>query len=124
MELSRSPQHDAFSFSFDPLTPTMFLDRSAVVHRDRTAVVDGRMRLTYAEFANRCRAQAGALRALGIKPGDRVAILALNGHLALESHYGVPYAGAVLVTLNTRLSVPELSYVVEHAGAELHGLRP
>ncbi|MFC8845917.1 MULTISPECIES: long-chain-fatty-acid--CoA ligase [unclassified Micromonospora] len=104
------------SLSFEPLTPTAFLDRAAAVHADRLAVVDGALRLTYHQFHDRCLRLAGALADLGIRPGDRVAVLAPNTHLLLEAHFGVLYGGAVLVTLNTRLSADELRYIVEHAG--------
>jgi fatty-acyl-CoA synthase len=100
---------------FEALTPTAYLDRSAVVFADRVAVVDGALRWTYQEFADRCLRQAGMLTALGLEPGNRVAILAPNTHVMLESHYGVLYAGMVLVALNTRLSASELRYIVEHA---------
>lgn len=103
-------------FSFEALTPTALLDRAAAVYGDRLAVVDGAVRRTYRELQDRCLRQAGVLDELGVRPGDRVAVLAMNGELLLESHFGVLYAGAVLVTLNTRLSVAELSYVVDHAG--------
>jgi fatty-acyl-CoA synthase len=105
--------------NFETLTPTAYLDRSAAVFPDRTAVVDGALRLTYAEFHDRCLRQAGLLAGLGVEPGDRVAVLAPNTHLMLESHYGVLYAGAVLVALNTRLSTAELAYIVEHSGARV-----
>ncbi len=104
---------------FDPLTPTAFLDRSAEVFAHDEAVVDGELRLTYAQLRDRCLRQAGMLRDLGVAPGDRVAVLAPNTHLLLEAHYGVLYAGAVLVALNIRLSGPELSYIVEHSGARV-----
>jgi fatty-acyl-CoA synthase len=99
-----------------PLTPTSFLDRSAYVYGERIAVVDGDRRLTYHQLRDRCLAQASVLRDLGVEVGDRVAVLARNSLVMLESHYGVPYAGAVLVALNVRLSVDELRYIVEHAG--------
>jgi fatty-acyl-CoA synthase len=99
----------------EALTPTAYLDRSAVVFADRIAVVDGPARWTYREFADRCLRQAGMLTGLGLRPGDRVAVLAPNTHVMLESHYGVLYAGLVLVALNTRLSQAELRYIVEHA---------
>jgi len=102
--------------SFEPLTPTAFLDRAATVYADRTAVVDGDLRLTYAQLHDRCLRQAGALAALGVEPGDRVAVLAPNTHLMLEAHFSVLYAGAVLVALNTRLSAGELRAIVAHAG--------
>src|SRR5688500_9462461 len=60
-------------FTFSQLTPTAFLERSARVYPDRTAVIDGDRRFTYREFADRARRLAGALAARGIAPGDRVA---------------------------------------------------
>jgi fatty-acyl-CoA synthase len=104
---------------FEPLTPTAFLDRSAAVFADRIAVVDGAAEYTYAQFRDRCVRQAGLLHRLGIEPGDRVAVLAPNSHLLLEAHYGVLYAGAVLVALNTRLAPDELRYILEHSGAKV-----
>ena len=105
--------------SFEPLTPTAFLDRSATVYAERIAVVDGDQRWTYTQFRDRCVRQAGMLAALGVRPGDRVAVLAPNSHLMLEAHYGVAYAGAVLLALNTRLAAGELRYIVEHADAKI-----
>ena len=109
-------------FSFAELTPTAFLDRAAHAFAGRDAVVDGDTRFTYAEFGARSRRLAGALHGLGIEPGDRVAALATNSHVMLECHHGVPYAGAVLVPLNTRLSVDEIVQIVEHSGAEVAAL--
>jgi fatty-acyl-CoA synthase len=101
--------------SYEPMTPTAYLDRSAIVFPDRTAVVDGDLRFSYAQLRDRCLRQAGALAELGIRAGERVAVLAPNSHVLLEAHYGVLYAGAVLVALNVRLSAEELRYIVEHA---------
>jgi acyl-CoA synthetase (AMP-forming)/AMP-acid ligase II len=75
--------------------------------------------VSYHEFHQRCLRQPGALAAMGVQPGDRVAVLAANGSLLLEAHYGIPYAGAVLVALNTRLSAPELARIVSHCGARV-----
>ena len=102
-----------------PLTPTSFLDRARVVHRDSVALVDGDVRRSYAELADRCERLAGALARLGVAPGDRVSLLAPNTGVALEAHFGVPEAGAVLNALNTRLSAPELAWIVGHAGARV-----
>jgi fatty-acyl-CoA synthase len=104
--------------SFEPLTPTAFLERSALVFADRLALVDGDLHLTYAELRERCARLAGGLASIGVVPGDRVAVLCLNTHELLEAHYGVPMAGAVLVALNTRLNPAELAAIVEHSGAE------
>ena len=105
------------AFTFTELTPTAFLDRSAHAFADRTAVVDGDRRFTYTELADRSRRLAGALLDAGVRSGDRVAALASNSSLMLEAHHGVPYAGAVLVPLNTRLSRQELIHIVGHSGA-------
>jgi len=106
-------------FGPEPLSPLSYLDRSALVHEDRLAVIDDDRTMTYAELSDRCRRLSGALVDAGIEPGDRVSVLAPNTSAALEAHFGVPGAGAVLNALNTRLSVDELTYIVAHAGSKL-----
>jgi fatty-acyl-CoA synthase len=106
-------------FNYEPLTPTAFLHRSARVFPDRTGVVDGDVRFSYAEFLDRCLRFAGALQALGVQPGDRVAILAGNTHVLLAAHHAVPFAGAVLVALNTRITASDITFIVRHAGASV-----
>jgi fatty-acyl-CoA synthase len=105
------------SFSFEPLTPTAFLDRSAYVYPDRPALLDGDRRFTYRELHERTRRVAGGLAELGIERGDRVAVLAPNSYLLLEAHNAVPYAGAALVPLNIRLHPNELASILDHSGA-------
>ena len=105
------------SLSFEPLTPTAFLTRAGAVYADRIAVIDGAARYTYAELLDRALRLAGVLRALGVAAGDRIAVLAPNTHVLLEAHYAVPYAGAVLVALNPRLTAQDLAGIVQHAGA-------
>ncbi|MDQ3887389.1 MAG: AMP-binding protein, partial [Actinomycetota bacterium] len=107
------------SFTFSPLTPTSYLDRAGYVFAERPAVVDGEVRLTYAELGERSHRLAGALAGLGVQPWDRVAVLCTNSHVMLEMHHGVPFAGAVLVPMNTRLPVRELADIVEHSGAQV-----
>jgi acyl-CoA synthetase (AMP-forming)/AMP-acid ligase II len=106
-------------FNYEPLTPTTFLHRSAQIFPDRVAVVEGALRYTYGEFLERSLKFAGALRALGVKPGDRVAILAGNTHVMLAAHYAVPFAGAVLVALNTRVTPADMAYIVGHSGSSV-----
>jgi len=101
------------------LTPLRFLERSAAVWADRPAVTSGDTTWTYAEHAERVRRLAGALRALGIEPGDRVATLLPNVPSMLELHYAVPAIRAVLVPLNTRLTAEDYAYILDHAGAAL-----
>jgi fatty-acyl-CoA synthase len=105
--------------SFEVLTPTSFLDRAAAVFADRLAIVDGERRFTYAEFHDRALRLTGVLAGLGVGPGDRVAVLCANSHTMLELHTAIPLRAAVMVPLNTRLSEPELKYIIEHSGARL-----
>lgn len=100
-----------------PLTPTAFLDRSALVFADRIAVIDGAQRFTYREFHERCERLAGALIQRGVEAGDRVAVLAPNNRIPLEAHNGVPKAAAVLVAMNFRLAPIELAHILNHSGA-------
>jgi fatty-acyl-CoA synthase len=106
---------DTPSWSYEPLTPTSFLTRSALVYPDRVAVIDGGASWTYAELDGRSQRLAGALRP--IANGRPVAVLAPNSHVLLEAHYGVPWAGSPLLALNIRLSASELGWIVRHAEA-------
>ena len=106
-------------FNFEPLTPVSYLKRAGLVYADRLAVIDGERRISYAELLDRTQRLAGGLASLGVAPGDRVALLAPNTHALLEAHYGVPFAGAVLVALNPRLTATELAYILEHSGAKV-----
>src|SRR5579862_6260140 len=107
-----------------PLTPLEFLARSAEVYADRIAAVDGDRRFTYAEFHRRVHKLASALRRRGIGPGDSVAMLAPNTIAALEAHFGVMLAGAVLVMLNTRLQASEIAWILNHCKARALLLDP
>lgn len=79
----------------------------------KTAVIDGAASITFAELHRRCRLLAGAMKALGLDKGDRVAILANNGQRYIETYIGVPAAGFVVVPLNTRHATAELKYALE-----------
>jgi len=106
-------------FAYAPLDPVSFLDRSVLVFPERVAVVDGEVSWTYEEFGRRTKRLAGMLEDLGVGPGDRVAVLAPNTHMLLETHYGVPRSGGVLVALNSRLNNEELGTLLEHSGARV-----
>ena len=103
-----------------PLTLTHFFERSRRLFARKsiaTRVPGGPLfRYTYADFAERTMRLAGALGALGVRKGDRVATLAWNSHRHLELYWAVPLSGAVLHTLNFRLSAQDLIYIVNHAG--------
>ncbi len=100
-----------------PLTPIRFLRYAGEQFAGDVAIVCGDQRFTYAEFAGRAARLAGALRAEGARSGDRIAFLSTNCHRLLEAYYGVLEADCVLLPLNVRLAPPELSYVLNDAGA-------
>ncbi len=100
-----------------PLTPLEFARRSRTLYKDRDAVVDGDVRLTYGQFFDRCDRWSSALQALGVRPGDRVAYIAPNIHAQLESFYAVPQIGATLVPINYRLTPDDFEYIIGHSGA-------
>ena len=102
-----------------PLTPRTFLARSARVFPERTAVIYGRRQMSYRQFDERVRRLAAALRDLGVEHGDRVAFLCPNTPPLLEAHFAVPFLGAVLVAINTRLSSDEIGYILDHSGAKV-----
>jgi len=85
---------------------------STVITRTR----DERLAVTFGETAARVRQLASGLLDIGVQPGDRVATLQWNNQEHLEAHYGVPIIGAVIHTLNPRLSAAELAYIVDDAG--------
>jgi fatty-acyl-CoA synthase len=104
---------------FKPLTPIDFLVRSAHVYREKIAVIDGDVRRTYPEMLERVYRFGNHLRAIGVKPGDRVAVLAPNATQLLEAHFAVPLAGGILCALNIRLMPDEIAYILEHCGASI-----
>lgn len=68
---------------------------------------------SWADFAGRARRQGAALRALGVRAGDRVGVLALNSARFMETFYGPFYADAVMVPLNYRWATPEMIQCME-----------
>lgn len=102
-----------------PLTPLRFLTHAERQYAGRPAIVDGIHRFTYKEFGERVGQLAGALLALGLQPGDRVAYLGVNAHQLMDAYYGVLEAGGVLLPLNIRLSGSELSYILNDSGASI-----
>jgi fatty-acyl-CoA synthase len=100
-----------------PLSPLEFARRTRRLYRDRQAVVDEDLRLTYEQFFDRCDRWSSALAGLGVRQGDRVAYIAPNTHAQLESFYAVPQLGAVLVPINYRLTADDFGYIIGHSGA-------
>ena len=98
------------------LTPVDLLARAAYMYPEKVAVVHGERRYTYAQLGERAWRLANALRDEGLEKGDRVATLLPNCPAMLEAHFGVPAAGGILVTVNTRLSSGEIEYILQHSG--------
>ena len=102
-----------------PLTPLEFARRARKLYAAREAVVDDLVRLTYAQFFDRCDRWSAALQAMGVGKGDRVAYIAPNTHAHLEAYYAVPQIGAVLVPINYRLMANDFEYIINHCGAKI-----
>jgi fatty-acyl-CoA synthase len=105
--------------SFQALSPVSLLQRSALVYGDRPAVVSEGRTFTYAEHWLRVRRLAGMLHDLGVRAGERVAVLAPNTHVLLEASTGVAAGGAVLVALNVRLQPGEIATILDHCEASV-----
>ena len=105
--------------NYQPLTPLVFLERAAAVHPDHTAIIHGKTRTSYAELYARGRKLASALASSGIGEGDTVSVMLANTPAMLEAHYGVPMLGAVLHSINTRLDVPAVAFMLDHANTKV-----
>ncbi len=105
--------------NYVPLSPLSFLKRAAQVYPQRDAVIYGARRYSYQQLHQRSRALASALERAGVRPGERVAILAPNIPEMLEAHYGVPGAGAVLVCINIRLEARSIAFILRHCAARV-----
>jgi long-chain acyl-CoA synthetase len=93
------------------------LPRANSYYPNRPAVFDGETRLTYKELTRRVAALTAGLAELGLKRGDRVAILDVNSFRYLEAYYAAAHGGFTLVPLNARLAAPETEYILNDAGA-------
>ncbi|MFM9037920.1 MAG: AMP-binding protein [Actinomycetota bacterium] len=109
-----------------PLTIIDHIRRAELLYPDRVAVVDEPDQpaaswgtLTYREMAERARAQAAGLDALGIAVGERVAMVSHNSARLLTSFFGVSGSGRILVPINFRLVAEEVKYIVKHSGARV-----
>jgi fatty-acyl-CoA synthase len=112
-DLDRNPAN------FQPLTPLSFLERAAATFPDRTAIIHGKLWRSYREFYARSRKLASALSRHGLQRGDSVSVVLANTPAMLEAHYGVPMAGAVLNTINTRLDARTIGFIFDHADAKV-----
>jgi len=109
-----------------PLTIVDHIRRAELLYPDRIAVVDEPDQpaeswgsLTYRQVAERARAQAAGLDALGIAVGERVAMISHNSARLLTAFFGVSGSGRILVPINFRLAAEEVKYIIEHSGARV-----
>ncbi|MCZ6869588.1 MAG: long-chain fatty acid--CoA ligase, partial [Gammaproteobacteria bacterium] len=105
-----------------PLLMHRLVERGAVVAPDEevvTATETGVRRQTYKQIRDRSHQLAHALKAAGIEVGDRVGTFMWNGSRHLEAYHACAGMGAVLHTLNIRLSDTDLEYIINHAGDAL-----
>ncbi len=105
--------------NYVPLSPLSFLARAAYVYPHRIATIHGNRRIAWQETYTRCRRLASALKKRGIGAGDTVAVMAPNIPAMFDVHFGVPMAGAVLNTLNTRLDAETLAFMLKHGEARV-----
>jgi fatty-acyl-CoA synthase len=104
--------------NFTPLSPLSFLIRAAEVYPNRTSIIHGKKQFTWSETYKRSKQLASALSKRVIGKGDTVAVLCFNTPEIYETHFGVPMIGAVLNTINIRLDVDTISYILEHGEAK------
>lgn len=117
--ISKYDQHlDRNAANFAALTPLSFMERTASVYPERLAIVHGNLRQTWGQTYARCRQLASSLQRSGIGKNDTVAVILPNTPPMVEAHFGVPMAGAVLNTLNTRLDPEALAFMLDHGEAK------
>ena len=101
------------------MNTTEFLSITSAICPDRTAIVFEGKRLTFNALSERANQLANALDSLGLKKGDRVAILQVNCNQYVETYYGVAKIGAIFVPLNFRAKKDELIHMINHAEASV-----
>ena len=98
-----------------PLLIKSLLAQSLRYNPTREIVYRDLFRMNYLEFNKRVRRLANALTKAGIGPGDVVAVMDWDSHRYLECFFAVPMLGAILHTVNVRLSPEQILYTIEHA---------
>ena len=105
--------------NYQPLTPLRFLDRAMDVYPNRVAAIHRGKSYTWREYGERCRRLGRALIGAGVQRGDTVAIMATNVLAMLEAQFGVPYSGAVINCINSRLDAAAVAFILEHSEAKI-----
>lgn len=102
------------AYAYPLIIKNLFL-APAVDNPDQEIVYRGTQRHTYKEFRQRVHKLANALTEMGVKPGDTVAVMDYDSHRYLECFYAIPMIGAVLHTVNIKLSPEQIIYTIDHA---------
>ena len=105
--------------NYIPLSPLSFLARTADIFGTRTAIVYENRQYSWQQTYDRSRALASALTRRGLGLGDTVSIIAANTPEMYEAHFGVPMAGCVLNTINTRLEAETIAYILTDSDSRL-----
>lgn len=96
-----------------------WVTKRAFLQGDSTAFVAGDRTFTYADAERRTNQLASALAGLGVRKGDRVAVLMVNSVEFLETMLACAKLGAILVPINTRLAAAEVGYILGDSGADI-----
>ena len=107
-------QRTQSAYSYPLLIKNLFYS-PVVRNPDQEIVYRGELRFTYRDFFKRVHKLANMLTELGVKPGDTVAVMDWDSHRYLECYYAVPMLGAVLHTVNIKLSPEQIIYTIDHA---------
>ncbi|KAI9100273.1 hypothetical protein K1719_024491 [Acacia pycnantha] len=102
-----------------PQTPLGFLDRAATVYGDCTSIVHNNTTFTWSQTHRRCLQLASSLSSIGIHRGHVVSVVAPNIPAMYELHFAVPFAGAILNSINTRLNAATISVILRHSESKL-----
>ena len=107
-------QRTASAYTYPLLIKNLF-QAPVVDNPDQEIVYRDQLRYTYRDLRERVNRLAGALNRLGVKAGDTVAVMDWDSHRYLECFFAVPMLGAVLHTINVRLSAEQILYTIDHA---------
>jgi len=105
--------------NYVPLTPLSHLKRASIAFPNRLALSYGSKKYNYLQYHKRVTLLASSLTARGINSGDVIATILPNIPAQVEAHFGIPAAGAVINTINTRLDVKTVSYIFDHGEAKI-----
>ncbi|MDC9614068.1 AMP-binding protein [Xenorhabdus khoisanae] len=101
------------------LSPILFLKRAVLSNGDDIAVIDGKHRWTWHQYANRCERIAISLQQMGVSKESVVSALLPNTHELLELHFAIPLAGGILNALSTRTDAATLNFIFEKLGPKI-----